>query len=84
MAMTAVYNHPECGYHPIPELELGKEYIVESVSMDRYFTIIRLEGFATCFNSVNFDFFKDGTPHDIFGDPNYNPYLGWRGYKNGK
>lgn len=73
--LTAVYNHPDAGYRPISELEVGKEYCVVGVSMGVSYTTIWLEGFSGGFNSVNFDFFKDGKPHDIYKDPNYNPYL---------
>lgn len=80
--LTAVYNHPEAGYNPILELEVGKEYGVAMVSMGGCYTNIWLEGFSRAFNSVNFDFFKDGKPHDIYKDPDYNPYI--RRAKDGK
>lgn len=73
--LKAVYNYPENGYHPIDELEVGKEYTVEDVSMGGSYTSIYLEEVSGCFNSVNFDFFKDGKPHDIYADPDYNPYI---------
>ena len=76
--LTAIYNYPENGFHPILELEEGKEYRVKNVSMGGSFTYIELEGYEGSYNSVNFDFYKDGIPHDIFRDPNYNLYIGRR------
>lgn len=73
--LIAIYNHPESGYHPIAELEVGKEYCVTGVYMGGFYTDIWIEGFSGAFNSVNFDFFKDGKPHDIYKDPNYNPHI---------
>ena len=73
--LKAVYNHPECGYYPIRELEIGKEYSVRRVSMGGLHTCIFLEEIPGVFNSVNFDFFKDGKPYNIYADPNYNPYI---------
>lgn len=74
--LTAVYNYPECGYAPPSELVIGKEYAVVNVIMGGFHTSVWLEGFAGAFNSVNFDFFENGKPHDIYKDPKYNPYLG--------
>ena len=73
--LTAIYNHPDAGYRPIEELEVGKEYCVVDVCMGQSNTSIFLEGLSGGFNSVNFDFFKDGNPHNIYKDPNYNPYI---------
>lgn len=73
--LTAVYNHPNNGNHPIKELEVGKEYLVGDVSMGGYYTSISLKGIPGTFNSVNFDFFKDGKPHNIYKDPDYNLYI---------
>lgn len=80
--LKAVYNYPENGHYPIKELEVGREYTVCGVSMGGSYTSIELEEVEGCFNSVNFDFFKDGKLHDIYKDPNYNPYL--RRTKDGK
>lgn len=73
--LTAVYNYPENGYRPISELEVGKEYCVVDVCMGQSNTSIRLDGISGGFNSVNFDFFKDGKPHNIYKDPDINPYI---------
>ena len=73
--LTAVYNYPENGFHPAHKLEVGKEYLVEDVSMGQSYTSVYLKEIPGVFNSVNFDFFKDGKPHNIFKDPDYNPYI---------
>lgn len=75
MSLTAVYNYPENGYRHATQLEVGKEYIVDSVDMGRYYTDIFLSDIDGCFNSVQFDFFEDGEPIDIYSSPKYNPYL---------
>lgn len=77
--LTAVYNYPECGYRPAVGLKIGEEYPVESVTMGQsstYFQIIGLKGY---FNSVQFEFFEDGKPIDLYSSPKYNPYLQRRG-----
>lgn len=74
--LIAVYNYPDNGYHPIEELVVGKGYTVSDVSMGGFHTSIYLKEVKGSFNSVNFDFFKDGKPHDIYKDPDYNPYIG--------
>lgn len=74
--LTAIYNYPENGYRPAEELCVGREYEVEEVSMGQSYTYICLKGHGGCFNSVQFDFYEDGVPHNIFRDPKYNPYIG--------
>lgn len=75
MSLTAVYNYPQNGYRPATQLEVGKEYHVERVNMGQSSTDIHLSGFGGSFNSVQFDFFEDGKPIDIYRSPKYNPYL---------
>ena len=75
MSLTAVYNYPQNGYRPATQLEVGKEYLVERVNMGQSSTDISLFGFGGYFNSVQFDFFEDGKPIDIYRSPKYNPYL---------
>lgn len=54
-------------------LEDDTFYKVSSVSMGQSSTSIYLELFpGKSFNSVLFQFFKE---HDIYTDPEYNPYL---------
>lgn len=74
MSLTAVYNYPQNGYRPADQLEVGKEYPVERVNMGQTTTDIHISGLG-CFNSVQFDFFEDGKPIDIYRSPKYNPYL---------
>jgi hypothetical protein len=78
--VIAVYNHPENGLHPCEGLEEGKEYIVTDVSMGQFYTSIFLDGFSKCFNSVNFDFFEDGKPLNIYRDARFNPYMKRKGF----
>lgn len=78
MSLIAVYNYPENGREPARELKVGAKYAVESVNMGRYYTDIYLYGFSHPFNSVQFDFFEDGKPIDIYRSPKYNPYIGKR------
>lgn len=75
MSLTAVYNYPQNGYRPAEQLKVGKDYNVECVDMGQSSTYIRLSGFDGYFNSVQFDFFEDGKPIDIYRSPNYNPYM---------
>lgn len=74
MSLTAVYNYPQNGYRPAEQLEVGKEYLVERVNMGQSTTDIHISGLG-CFNSVQFDFFEDGKPIDIYRSPKYNPYM---------
>ena len=75
MSLTAVYNHPQNGWRPATQLEVGEEYPVESVSMGQACTYIQLAGFSGYFNSVQFDFYEDGKPVDIYSSDRYNPYI---------
>ena len=57
-------------------LVYGKKYEVEEVCMGQSYTDIILKGIDGAFNSIHFLFVdEDGKPHDIFSDPNYNPYI---------
>jgi hypothetical protein len=75
MALTAVYKYPENGRGPETELEVGKEYSVIYVDMGQSYTSIWLEGLDPSFNSVQFEFYEDGKPIDIYRSPKYNPYI---------
>ena len=55
--------------------EIGDVFTVEKIDMRSWYTDVYLKGIAGAFNSVNFEFLKDGEPHDIFNDPDLNPYL---------
>lgn len=61
-------------------LTLGEMYEVDVVNMGGSYTDIELIGYPCTFNSVNFIFFKktedgDYIEHDIFNDPEYNPWV---------
>lgn len=60
---------------PYSEIEVGKEYEVEDILMNSCHTTIILKAKPGGYNSVCFEFYKDGKPHDIYKDPKYNPYL---------
>lgn len=61
--------------YKVTEIELDKEYEVESVEMDRTYTDIKLKNIDRKFNSVIFEFYEDGKEIDIYSDPRYNPYI---------
>lgn len=71
-------NDP-CNGKIIEQLEIGKEYGVENISMGGYHTTIFLKEIKVdgCggFNSVLFEFFENGEPLDIYEDERFNPYL---------
>lgn len=73
--VTAKYLYPENGYCPVEELEVGGEYDVFNIMMGQSHTAIYLENFDKPFNSVNFEFFENGEPLDIFKDSRFNPYI---------
>ena len=80
--LFASFNHPESGYKSSREtaqffyLLVGVRYEVDKVVMGASYTDIYLCGYPRPFNSVLFDFEdEDGTAHDIYGDPKYNPFL---------
>lgn len=82
MTLYARYVEPDAGYKFDREncqryLTLYERYLVDYVDMGQSFTTIGLAEFPkVAFNSVNFDFFDEfNNPHDIYKDPNYNPYL---------
>ena len=82
MTLYARYVEPDAGYKFDIEnckkyLTLYERYLVDYVDMGQSFTTIGLAKFPNvAFNSVNFDFFDEfNNPHDIYKDPEYNPYL---------
>jgi hypothetical protein len=59
-------------------LEVGQQFNVISISMGQSHTTVAIElpdGSKAYMNSIYFDFSLDGKPHDIYEDPDYNPYL---------
>lgn len=83
--LYARYTHPNAGYDHEQKraqefLNLGTRYQVDKICMDTGNTDVYLTNVLNincgAFNSVFFDFEdEDGTPHDIYTDPQYNPYL---------
>lgn len=60
---------------PEKEIEIGKSYEVEDISMGQSSTSVTLKDIRGAFNSIYFEFFEDGSPLDIFEDKRFNPYL---------
>lgn len=56
-------------------LKVGEKYKVEDLSMGQSSTSIFLKDVEGCFNSVQFDFYEDEQPVDIYRNPKYNGYL---------
>lgn len=83
MTLFAQFVEPSGGYaadkEQVKSLELEAFYEVSSVEMGQSSTAIKLVGSRDRYNSVHFKFFKseDGEykEHDIFKDPDYNPYI---------
>lgn len=82
--LYAQLTNPNAGYphdqEAIKQLDPEQQYQVERVSMGQSSTSVRLVGFSGGFNSVNLTFSKKNSegvfvPHDIYRDPQYNPYI---------
>lgn len=79
--LKAKFTKPTAGYDYDREkcarlLKLNEYYDVEYVSMGQFHTSINLNDFPNePFNSVNFEFYEDGKPINIFRSPKYNPYM---------
>ena len=82
--LTAVYAYPQSGMYPAKDLTVGEAYVVNKVEMGGWHTDIILEGKDSRYNSVQFDFFEDGEPVDIYSSPRYNPFLREFGKKKGR
>lgn len=63
-------NEIPCKKH---DLEVGKFYNVESISMGQSYTSIGIDG--KIYNSVLFEFYENGKEIDIYNDKRFNPYL---------
>lgn len=57
------------------DLEVGKEYEVESIEMGQSYTSIFLKNRKGSYNSVIFEFYEDGKELDIYSDERFNPYI---------
>lgn len=81
MTLYARYKFPNNGHESDKKsckqyLIEGKRYEVITVTMGQSSTYITLLHMPCVFNSVNFEFEnEDGSLHDIYKDPNYNPYI---------
>lgn len=78
--LIARFTNPEAGYEDDVKranalLVVGEEYMVTRVDMGQSYTSIELAGFDRLFNSVQFEFFEDGKPINIYASKKYNPYL---------
>ena len=88
--LYAIYKHPAgyegekmlfVSAEKEGQLQRGQLYVVEEVKMGNYSTLITLQGLPNRYkmlNSVAFNFFvmenNRVKTHDIFSDPEYNPY----------
>lgn len=57
------------------ELIEGEFYEVSNISMGQSYTSIYLIGFKDGFNSVQFEFYEDDKPLDIYSDRRFNLYI---------
>lgn len=57
------------------DLEVGKEYEVEGISMGGSYTSIYLVEKRYSYNSIMFEFYENGKPLNIYKDRRFNPYL---------
>jgi len=62
---------------PIPDLEVGKEYVVDYLSMGQSHTTVQIDfgnRHFRHFNSIHFDFYENGRKKNIYNSKKYNPY----------
>ena len=81
--LKAKFVLPQAGYFRDQDVAStflieGWTYEVDRVVMSQSHTSIWLKGYPVPFNSVQFEFYKDGEKHDIYNDPEYNPYIGFK------
>lgn len=57
------------------DLEIGKQYEVDYISMGQSYTSIVLKNKFRTYNSVLFKFYENGKEINIYSDPRFNPYL---------
>lgn len=80
--VTAKFVNPNNGYFSDIQqskkagLVNGMDYPVSHISVGMSHTQVYLEDFVGAFNSVQFEFYEDGEPIDIFRDRRFNPYYG--------
>lgn len=72
-------EHPENGYDcdrkELEKLDYKKVYRVTYILMGGSHTLIYLNNVDGVFNSVNFEFYENGSKIDIYSDPRFNPYM---------
>lgn len=67
------YDHDQAA---IACMHDGEPYVCSSIEVGRSSTKIQVLGRgSTWFNSVNFLFYKDGQPYDIYQDPDFSTYF---------
>lgn len=57
------------------DLEYGKEYEVEAISIGQSYTSVYIVDKPYPYNSVFFEFYENGKLLDIYHDARFNPYL---------
>lgn len=80
--ITAKFTHPENGSELSRELSSkylteGGEYEVVGGEIYTYYSYVYLKGFEKAFNTVQFDFYKDGQPINIIEEKieEWNQYV---------
>lgn len=58
-------------YNTYPELELGKEYVVESIEVGRFHSDVKIKGNTKRYNSVCFEYYENGEQINIYGDKRF-------------
>lgn len=68
MIIAKCVNINTGSWNDYPQLELGKTYEVEYADVGGYYTDVYLTGFKNGFNSVCFEFYKDGKEINIVSE----------------
>lgn len=68
MITAKCVNINTSGWNTYPELKLGETYEVEYADVGGYYTSVYLKGFKKGFNSVCFEFYKDGKEINIVSE----------------
>lgn len=67
-------SDPNCSWIE-HDLEVGKMYEVEEISMGQSYTSIDLKNRIRSYNSVIFEFYEGDKQIDIYSDKRFNPYI---------
>jgi hypothetical protein len=79
--LYAKFMYPDNGYDCDVEeairfgLKVGERYEVEYLSMGGSHTSVFLNNINGCFNSVQFEFYENEQPVDIYRNPKYSGYM---------